>query len=499
MNRQSGRFVEVVASPIEGSPEGLYAAVDAESDVPVWVWASPDPTRPRAEVLERLQAAERAWREASGEGCLKSMGVHEQGGRPLWVFTREPQEVPLEGLRRTLLIDEVMQIGEGLARSLRGLHAQRFVHGDVRLGRLLLGLRGARLIPNLDDVLLVDEGRPVHAGETPPELHEGAPATELSDVYGIGVVLAELWPGVTLWPGQTPFARIGAQRSGVLHLDGVSSGVARLVRRLLDPDPLVRPPSAARVHRALWSLRRNPVARPSLGPTWLAPLALSAPWVVWGKDPQRGWQVRFGPPMSRRDSELWVDRMRGRGWDVQRTKQALGRRDVLWVLLGVLVGFSMASGPGGVAGAVFAWLWRSSRVHHGLWRKLPDATVPLPAPRPRAEGGALVAGMCLLGAAAALTWTPWLSVVFAAGFVFSVSQAWRQLEPLSNERALVRRFEGVCGEIRLRMGAGALGLDGELGALGELRVLEREWEAGHREAEAVLGDAEGLLNRLRGV
>ena len=49
------------------------------------------------------------------------------------------------------------------------------------------------------------------------------------------------------------------------------------------------------------------------------------------------------------------------------------------------------------------------------------------------------------------------------------------------------------------MGAGALGLDGELGALGELRVLEREWEAGHREAEAVLGDAEGLLNRLRGV
>jgi len=148
--------------------------------------------------------------------------------------------------------------------------------------------------------------------------------------------------------------------------------------------------------------------------------------------------------------------------------------------------------------AVVAWAVLSRPVDPDLGLRLPPSSVELtPAASVASGGHAVSAGLLLLGTAAALQWAPWLAPVGGVGFLWCLVRAHAGGTPVNRGLILSRRFDGVCGEIRLRIGHSAQELDTELGVLGELQALELDWERGHRASEEVLSEAEALLQRVR--
>ncbi len=161
-----------------------------------------------------------------------------------------------------------------LAHALEVLHAAGVVHGDVKPSNVLVvrgrdqGFAGVKLV---DLGLAALLGRdPQHRrgtlGYAAPEVFAGAPLSIATDLFGLGATLYVLALGCA--------APAGAPRPGVrppqaltdceLMLDeaGVSEPLARLVLRLLSPDPQARPADAREVRRELERL--HPAARRGL-------------------------------------------------------------------------------------------------------------------------------------------------------------------------------------------------------------------------------------------
>lgn len=115
-----------------------------------------------------------------------------------------------------------------LLAALRHMHAEGVLHRDIKPHNVLIGESGV--------ARLTDFGIAQPAGATAltrtghvigtesyiaPEVREGAPASERSDLYALGVVLADAAP------------------------EGAGAALRDLADRLRDPDPGARPPSAS--------------------------------------------------------------------------------------------------------------------------------------------------------------------------------------------------------------------------------------------------------------
>jgi serine/threonine-protein kinase len=101
-------------------------------------------------------------------------------------------------------------------------------------------------------------GKEVHAG-TPaymaPEQLAGRAVSVKSDLYALGLVLAELFTGKRVFEDATRDAghraRSAAPTSLALTTDGMDPAVERVILRCLEADPAARPPSAIAVAAAL--------------------------------------------------------------------------------------------------------------------------------------------------------------------------------------------------------------------------------------------------------
>lgn len=194
----------------------------------------------------------------------------------------------------------------GVALALSALHEPpspdipRIFHGDVSPSNILLSEQG--------DVKLSDFGlarteggvpssapRPTnpppgngawgHRGYLAPERLDGASPSEAADVFGLGVVLAELLTGGPVFAGEGELARMISIKEGNLspllqHSDGIPRDLMDLCRRCLNPDAAVRPSAfdvaqllERRIHKE--SMNEQKLAR-----------SLSA-WVSWAKQQPR--------------------------------------------------------------------------------------------------------------------------------------------------------------------------------------------------------------------
>jgi len=159
---------------------------------------------------------------------------------------------------------EVVDLFTSLALALDTAHRHGVIHGNLKPTNILLD----RSAPGPDGIgtpLLTDFGAtrfpPGRRGHDipfylAPEQVKGAPASERSDIYALGVILYELYTGGSPFRGNRPIAVMMQHLNAVptppdLVNPTISPALAQVILRCLAKDPQARFPSASSLALAL--------------------------------------------------------------------------------------------------------------------------------------------------------------------------------------------------------------------------------------------------------
>jgi len=157
---------------------------------------------------------------------------------------------------------ETALIGTDLCRAVAAVHKAGLVHRDIKAqnvmreagGRIVLMDFGAGEVrARQGDPLRRPTGTPLYLA---PEVLNGQPATAVSDIYSIGVLLYHLltmrYPveGSTIAELESAHASRRATPVSDLRPD-LPAGVVQVIERALDPDPARRPRSAGAMQQEL--------------------------------------------------------------------------------------------------------------------------------------------------------------------------------------------------------------------------------------------------------
>lgn len=147
---------------------------------------------------------------------------------------------------------EVLPLMRQAATALQHLHAQQWVHRDVKPANLLVRADGSLALADFGCARRRGWSDPQEKGTlvgTPrycaPEQFQGAPAQPATDVYSLGVLLHELLCGEAPFPGQTP-AELFSQHllAPVARLAQEEAAWQPVLDAMLAKDPAARPADA---------------------------------------------------------------------------------------------------------------------------------------------------------------------------------------------------------------------------------------------------------------
>ena len=193
---------------------------------------------------------------------------------------------------------EAIAIGRDICRALAAVHAAGLVHGDVKTQNVMRE-DGGRIVL-MDFGAGQAQGAAKAAAGTPlylaPEVLAGAPATERSDVYSLGVLLFHLLTN------QYPCVADDLNALRAAHARGVRvrlrdlrpdlpAALVDAVEHAVEPDPALRFPTPGAMERGLAAANgereRSRAWWPSaaVAATVAVALAAAAPWIIrtlWG-------------------------------------------------------------------------------------------------------------------------------------------------------------------------------------------------------------------------
>ncbi len=182
-----------------------------------------------------------------------------------------------------------LQIAMGVCRGLRHAHAKGIVHRDLKPQNVMFDENGATFIVDFG-IAKVDSntyektqtnlimGTPLYLA---PEVAEGRPATDKSDIYAFGLMLCDMMLG----PSNTQSWRGGFRDGGVPaeflgSFPRSSADIARLAGECLAYSPEERPSASEILNRMKAALRRSTSVAKKLKPYKWAILAASAALVA---------------------------------------------------------------------------------------------------------------------------------------------------------------------------------------------------------------------------
>lgn len=150
--------------------------------------------------------------------------------------------------------------GIALFDILRHVHTREpaIVHSDLSPENLIIDSDGDLHLIDFGSALVGDAARPSPGKPSymSPEQAQGRPWNERSDLYQAGIILFEMLTGRRYNPGTSSLARRAFAANPVIDLDAhIDLPFRPVIRRLLDPDPAARWPSAAACLGALERLR----------------------------------------------------------------------------------------------------------------------------------------------------------------------------------------------------------------------------------------------------
>lgn len=309
---------EIAGSLGAGGMGEVYRARDTrlERDVALKLLAADDPSG----------AAARLLREARSASALNHPNIctlHEigdAGGQPFIVMELVDGE-PLDRRisRGGLGLPAVVELGAQIAGALQHAHDRGVIHRDLKSANVAITADGRAKILDFGIArrvradALADVTRSVNTLDADnqlagtlaymaPEVLLGQPADARSDLWALGVMLAEMTTGRLPFRGTTGLALTTAiLRDPPDVASGVPPGLAAIIHRLLAKDPAHRYQSAADVASALGVLTQpDPAADAARRGGMPAPGALAAVallgigllaavwWLVARSDDDRG-------------------------------------------------------------------------------------------------------------------------------------------------------------------------------------------------------------------
>ncbi len=167
-----------------------------------------------------------------------------------------------------LPLEEGLRVGEGVARGLAAAHAASVLHRDLKPANVMIDREGRAVITDFgvarpteelgDGVVTV--GFVGTLRYLAPEVLEGAPFDERSDLYALGVVLWELFRGVPYRLSQLRDDEPTRADTADALPRGTPPALERLIRSLLSLVPERRPATATEVATSLAVMRAELVA-----------------------------------------------------------------------------------------------------------------------------------------------------------------------------------------------------------------------------------------------
>jgi RNA polymerase subunit RPABC4/transcription elongation factor Spt4 len=258
----AGRY-RVVGLVGKGGMGEVYKAEDLELEQAVALKFLPENLSNNEHLLKRFRAEVRNARRVSHRNVCRVFDIGETEG--LHYITMEyidgdDLSVLLRRIGR-LPSDKAVEISRQICMGLAAIHKSGILHRDLKPANIIIDSNGEARITDFGIAAIETEGGGDEAGVgTPaymsPEQADGREATQLSDIYSLGLVLYEIFTGKPAFEGDS------VQELRVKHattdptnpsdiVKGIDPVVESVITRCLEKNPQGRPESALRVAMSL--------------------------------------------------------------------------------------------------------------------------------------------------------------------------------------------------------------------------------------------------------
>jgi serine/threonine-protein kinase len=207
------------------------------------------------EVLERVVGEVRIGRQVSHPNVCRIYDIGEVGEHHFITMEYVDGEDLASLLRRIgrLPDDKALDVARGIAAGLAAAHDKGVIHRDLKPSNVMIDGRGRPRITDFGLAFVSGQSPNVRAGSPPymaPEQLEGEEASELSDIYSLGLMMYELFTGQRLFSGSVTeivnaHANPKPRPSSIVR--GMNATVERIIVRCIEEDATDRPDSVREI------------------------------------------------------------------------------------------------------------------------------------------------------------------------------------------------------------------------------------------------------------